>query len=487
MRRLRVLLITPPYHCGMLESAGVWLPLGLLYIAGEIQKQGHEVEIYDAMSLFHDWEAVRKTLEDYQPDIVGTGAITATANDCIALCALAKKINPSTVTILGNVHPTFMWQEIMFMQRSVDFVVRGEGEETFPELVSCLAEGGDPAKVRGLAYLQEGEALSTPERAFIEDLDRLSPAWNLVNWSDYTYHTRPGSKLAIVSSSRGCLSQCLFCSQRLFWRGTWRARSPESFVNELELLRRRFGVDVAMISDEYPTCDRERWEKILDLLIDRDLGMEILMETRVNDILRDEDIIEKYRLSGISHIYVGVESTDQQKLDIFRKNICVEESKRALEIINGADIVSETSFVVGMPDETKESIDRTLELAKFYDPDMAFFLPITPWPYTELHKRYREYVETSDYSCYNLVEPIMKPTDMTRDELRRAIFSATGRFFAYKFSNLERLSPYKRAFMRTVLDLLVERSYLSDEMKAFLLPIMGRTQKGNMSTCRPQL
>ena len=128
-------------------------------------------------------------------------------------------------------------------------------------------------------------------------------------------------------------------------------------MGELEFLRDTYGVNVVMIADETPTLDRQRWERILDLLIDRQVGTKILMETRVDDIIRDEDIMWKYKKANIDHIYVGVEATTQEALDIFKKDIRVEQSKKALDLINEYNIVSETSFVLGMPDDTKEKIE----------------------------------------------------------------------------------------------------------------------------------
>jgi len=120
-------------------------------------------------------------------------------------------------------------------------------------------------------------------------------------------------------------------------------------VAELEHLRDAYGVNVVMFADETPTLDGKRWERILDLLIERKVGTKILMETRVDDIIRDEHIMDKYRRAEVDHIYVGVEATTQAALDTFNKNIKVEDSKRALDLINAQDIVSETSFVLGMP------------------------------------------------------------------------------------------------------------------------------------------
>jgi anaerobic magnesium-protoporphyrin IX monomethyl ester cyclase len=308
--------------------------------------------------------------------------------------------------------------------------------------------------------------LATPDRPFVSDLDALPTAWDLIQWQDYTYHTKPGSTLAVVSSARGCSQNCSFCSQRLFWKKRWRARSPENFVAELEYLHREFGVDVAMISDETPTVDRRRWERILDLLIEKALDLELLMETRVDDIIRDEDIMEKYRKAGIVHIYVGVEATTQEKLDQFKKGTKVKDSKRAIELINAMDIVSETSLVIGMPQDTVESIAEMVELAKFYDPDMAFFLPISPWPYADLYPQLEPHIEVFDYAKYNLVEPVVKPIDMTLEELRQAIGRASMNFYSHKLSKLDEMTPYKRQFMLAVIEIIANNSYLAEMMRS---------------------
>src|SRR6185369_17665623 len=157
---------------------------------------------------------------------------------------------------------------------------------------------------------------------------------------------------------------------------------------------------------------------------------------------------------------------DQETLDLFNKNTKVEQSKAAIDIINNADIVSETSFVLGMPDDTPESIARTVELAKHYNPDMAFFLAIAPWPYADIYPQLKEHVATLDYRKYNLVEPVIKPRNMTMEELGRELGNASRKFFMHKFQNLHRLTPWKQEFMLSVLDLLINHSYLADQMKA---------------------
>ena len=465
----KVALITPPYHSGVVESAGTWLNVGFVYIAGALRAAGYEVDYYDAMSLWHKWPDIRKRIEAFRPDVVATTAFTASIVDAVKLLAFSKEIDPAIVTVLGNVHATFCYEEVLQADAAaVDYIVRGEGEVTLPALLDCLNAGSDLKEIKGLAYFAQGQVVATPKAPYIEDLDSLPTAWDLVEWPIYTYRAKNNARLAIVSSSRGCQQKCSFCSQQLFWAQTWRARSPENFVAELEMLSRSYGVEVAMLADELPTFDRDRWVRILDLMIERQVNVKLLMETRVDDILRDADIMDKYREAGVEHIYVGVEAGSQETLDLFKKDTKVEQSKAAIDIINNADIVSETSFVLGMPDDTPETIAATIELAKHYNPDMAFFLAIAPWPYAELYPQLEQYVGTKDYRKYNLVEPVIKPKSMTMEELERELGKAAQKFYMHKFQDLDALTPWKREFMLAVFDILVNNSYLAGQMRAMM-------------------
>lgn len=465
-KSLKILLITPPYHSGVVESAGVWMNVAFVYLAGSIRAAGHTPVIYDAMSHWHTYDDIRKRIEAEKPDVVGTTAFTAEIVDALKVLRLAKEVNSLITTVIGNVHPTYCYDEILTTKDNpVDYIVMGEGEVTVSELLNCLSSGGDPVQVRSLAFVREGKVMTTPPRPFIEDLDSLPTAWDLVDWSIYTYKPMKDSILAIVSTSRGCSQKCSFCSQQLFWKRHWRGRSAEHVVAELEHLRDAYGVSVVMFADETPTLDGKRWERILDLLIERKVGTKILMETRVDDIIRDERIMDKYRLALVDHIYVGVEATNQATLDTFNKNIKVEDSKRALDLINAQGIVSETSFVLGMPDDTPESMEKTLELAKYYNPDMAFFLAIAPWPYSEIYPSLKDHIEVWDYSRYNLVEPVIKPKNMTLKEVQDWLGKASREFFTHKMNTLGDMTPKKREFMIKVIHIIATSSYLAKTMK----------------------
>lgn len=460
------MFITPPYHCGVVESAGVWLPLGFVYLAASVREIGYEPIIYDAMSYFHGYKEIEKMISEENPDFVCTTAYTSMINDALKVLRIAKEVNENCITIIGGVHPTFCWEEVLSTAKgTVDFVVRGEGELTLKELLLAIETGSPLDKVEGIAYFSGDKIVKTKDRPFIQNLDDLKMAWDLLDWRIYTYRPNKGSVLAVMSSSRGCNQMCSFCSQQAFWKRTWRALSPERFVQEMEKLHRQYGVDVIMITDETPTIDRDRWERILKLIIKKDLDVELLMETRVDDIIRDEDIIDLYWDAGVRHIYIGVESAFQDQLDLFKKNIEVEQSKKAIEIINSAGIISETSFVLGSPNDTVETFEVTAELAIYYNPDLAFFLALTPWPYSDVYKEMKEYIVDKDYSHYNLVTPVIKPKNLTIEEVDQLLFECFKKFYLHKMKQIPYMSKYKRDYMISVFKLLVEHSYLGESLK----------------------
>ncbi|HEX3031351.1 MAG TPA: cobalamin-dependent protein [Bacillota bacterium] len=263
----KVMLITPPYHSGVVEAAGSWPNLGFIYVAGHLRAAGHEVFLYDAMIKGHTLEEIKTQIQGAKPDVVCSTGYTASINDALEVVRLAKGINPEIMTVIGGIHANFCYEEMLNQYPDLDFVVRGEGEVTFPRLLEALEQGTDLNSVQGIAFRQEGRVVATAGRPFVEDLDTLIPAWDLVDWEDYSFFVMPGSRLGLVSSSRGCPHKCSFCSQRKFWAQTYRERDPLKFVEELEHLRDTYGVNVVMLSDEYPTRNRARWEQILDLFI----------------------------------------------------------------------------------------------------------------------------------------------------------------------------------------------------------------------------
>ncbi len=463
---MKILLITPPYHCGVVEAAGRWANLGFVYIAGELRKDGHDVEIYDAMAKNHSYLDIRKKIIDSMPDVVGSTAYTATIYDATRVLSLAKSTDQKIITIIGGIHPTMMPEETLTRSKgSIDYIIRWEGEYTTPELIKAIQGKMKLTEVRGIAYREGVQIITTPQRNYIQDLDSLTPAWDLLSWEDYYLCFMDNSRVALVSSSRGCSNSCAFCSQQKFWQQTYRTRSPENFIDEIEHLRRQFGVNAFFIGDEYPTHDRDRWEKILDLLIEKNLGVHLLTETCATDIVRDRDILHKYRTAGIIHMFIGVEATNQNTLDTFKKSQTCHECREAIRLLNEQNIITECSFILGLPEETNESIKSTLELAQYYNPDNPHFLMISPWPYADIYQELQPYIEDWDYRNYNLVKPVLKPINMTREEVFQEVLKCYKTYYMGKLPQWEALEDeFKKELLFRGLESIVQNSFLRKHM-----------------------
>ena len=481
----KILFVTAPYHCWGVQVVGAWPPLHLVYLAGAARGAGVEPKIHDAMNKSHSYDEIRVEIERFKPDYVltydylpVTGAIsTAALPDSIAILKLAKEIDPAIVTLLGGPHPTFLPAEVLEGDAGVvDYVLLGEGELTLRALLTALQEGGSTAAkaVNGIAYCDQDKTIVNARRDQIGNLDELAPAWDLLEWDLYNYWVHPGGRMASILSSRGCEMNCSFCSQRLFWRGSWRAREPEQVIEEIVMLHDKYQVRVFTLIDAYPTRDRRRWERFLDLLIERDLGISLLMETRVEDIVRDRDILDKYRKAGIIHIYMGAESGDDDVLSSLNKGIEMKTTKQALELLRKAGIVTEASFMIGFPEETWESLEKTIEAAIYLNPDIAVFPIVTPWPYTPMYKEMKDRIRVFDYSKYNLVTPIIEPFQMTLEEVAQAMTKCYMKFYGNKMQEIFSMEDgFNKDYMMSAMRLMMKEQCSAFRMTGMKMPDLG--------------
>lgn len=478
----KILFVTAPYHCWGVQVGGTWPPLHLVYLSGAARAANIEPKIYDAMNKSHGFAEIRAQIESFKPDYVMTydylpvtGAIsTASLPDSLTIMKLAKEVNPNIVTLLGGPHPTFMYQEVLGSTNgAIDYVLLGEGEATLKELLLAL-QNGPATKVGGIAYVDGGKVVANPKREHITNLDTLSPAWDLLEWETYNYRVTPGGRMASILTSRGCEMSCNFCSQRLFWRGDWRARQPEKVIEEIVYLHETYQVQVFTLIDAYPTRDHQRWERLLDLLIEKNLGIHVLMETRVEDIVRDQDILDKYRKAGIIHIYMGAESADDKVLASLNKGSEMKTTKLALDLLRDAEIMTEASFMIGFPEETWESIQATIAASIYLNPDIAIFPILTPWPYTEIYKSMADRIRVFDYAKYNLVTPIVEPFHMSLEEVGEAMTKCFMEFYSHKLRETLALEDgFRKDYMMSAFRLMMKGQHSAFKMEGMTMPSHG--------------
>ncbi|MDJ0738596.1 MAG: magnesium-protoporphyrin IX monomethyl ester anaerobic oxidative cyclase [Gammaproteobacteria bacterium] len=450
---MRIVLIHPNYHSGGAEIAGNWPPAWVAYLSGPLKAAGFDdLEFIDAMTNDLDDDALRARLRLANADIVGATAITPSIYKAERALQIAKEVNPASVTVLGGVHATFMYQQVLSEAPWIDAIVRGEGEEVFLEFVRAVADGRWPSaqrEIQGLAFRRDGEIIATPAAPTIKDLDGLVPDWSILEWDKYIYIPL-GKRVAIPNMARGCPFTCSFCSQWKFWRD-YRVRDPRAVVDEIETLVNEHGVGFFILADEEPTINRKKFVTFCEELIARGLPDRVQwgINTRVTDIMRDADYLSLYRRAGLVHVSLGTEAAAQLKLDLFNKETRVEENRRAIQLLREADIFTEAQFIVGLDNETEETLEETYRYAREWNPDLANWSMYTPWPFSPLFQELGDKVEVFDFEKYNFVTPIMRPAAMDRATLLDRVMANYRRFYMIKalFHYPWRGTGYRRRYL----------------------------------------
>ncbi|NJM83673.1 MAG: magnesium-protoporphyrin IX monomethyl ester anaerobic oxidative cyclase [Tabrizicola sp.] len=465
---MRIVFVHPNYHSGGAEIAGNWPPAWVAYLAGSLKAAGFDdIHFIDAMTNHIGPEELRRRLAGLKPDVVGCTAITPAIYEAEDVLKIAAEVVPGAVRVLGGIHATFMFRQVLSEAPWVDVIVRGEGEEIMVALAEAIRDGRWPSerrKIRGLAFKDGEEIVATQAASTVKNLDGINPDWSLLEWSKYIY-VPLGVRVAIPNMARGCPFTCSFCSQWKFWRD-YRVRDPKKVVDEIEDLVANHGVGFFILADEEPTINKKKFVEFCQELIDRGLPDKIKwgINTRVTDIYRDRDMLTFYRRAGLVHVSLGTEAAAQLKLDLFNKETTVAENKEAVRLLREADIFVEAQFIVGLDNETRETLEETFQMAWDWQPDLANWAMYTPWPFTPLFQEIRDKVEIFDFSKYNFVTPIMKPAALTRGELLDGVMKNYRRFYMRKALFHY---PWRGTGFR--------RRYLLGCLKAFLKAGVGRT------------
>src|SRR6056297_721803 len=450
---MRILFIHPNYRSGGAEIAGNWPPAWVAYLTGSLRRAGFDdIHFVDAMTNNLSEAEIRVKMAEIQPDVVGLTSITPSIYAAERCLQIAKEVVPNATGVLGGVHATFMFKQVLSEAPWIDVIVRGEGEEVVVELMQAIAEGRWPAdrkKINGLAYIDGEEIVATPAAATVKDLDGLDPDWSILEWEKYTYIPL-NTRVAIPNMARGCPFTCSFCSQWKFWRD-YRVRDPRAVVDEIEKLVNEHDVGFFILADEEPTINKRKFTEFCEELIARGLPDKVKwgINTRVTDIMRDKKDLWLWRKAGLVHVSLGTEAAAQMKLDLFNKETKVAENKEAIRLLREADIFTEAQFIVGLDNETPETLEETFRMAWDWQPDLANWSMYTPWPFTPLFQELGDKVEVFDFEKYNFVTPIMKPDAMDRATLLDRVMHNYRRFYMIKalFHYPWRGTGYRRRYL----------------------------------------
>jgi radical SAM superfamily enzyme YgiQ (UPF0313 family) len=393
---MRILLVNPKSKLPI--DTRISPSLGLAYLATAAENRGDRVRIYDGdvEEKSQDVTALTAVVRDFAPEVVGITANTTQITAAWRDAELVKSLS-SALVILGGPHPTSLPEESA-AKPFVDVVVRGEGENTWLELLSILeAEDwtlGSLSQVAGITYQAEGgEVISTPDRPSIpvEELNAMPmPAWHLFRLDRYT-NLQPtvdqvdGPSLPILTS-RGCPYRCTYCSQ--IGPRRWRARSVDSVVTEWRWLVRDLGAAEIGVLDDSFNIDRQRVLEICQRLVDEGLNqVPWIMINGIRANLADEEVLGAMKRAGCIRAAFGVESGNQQILDsVVDKHLTLDQVRLAFKAARAVGMETIGFFIVGLPGETEETMDDTIRFACELDPVVANFSIATPFPGTQMYE-----------------------------------------------------------------------------------------------------
>lgn len=448
---MKVLLVEHPKKLWPMLGKGVAQPIHLAYLAAVLEKNGVDVDILDCTVLGYGWKEYERVLRQTSPDILGVSGITPFISSAIKTIRIAKRVNPNVVTVVGGTHFTLNARQSLLDYPEIDYVVIGEGEITLLELVKALENNTSPSKVNGIAFRDQKHIKITPERPLIEDLDTLPmPAYHKLPMGKYRFVVW-GSEICVMLSSRGCPFRCRFCTEQRIWRNRWRGRSAKKLVDEMELLNKKYGVRIIWFGDDCFNLDRKRNEQFLQELEERKLNMKWYIETRVDTLVRDADLLPRMAKLGLFHVLLGAESSSKNDLEYLNKSINLRETKKAVALLKQQNIISHTNFIVGLPHDTKESIQRTVAFAKSLDPDVAAFVPLTPFPGTDLFDEFTGtgLLTETDFANFDFITPVARTKWLSRKQLQKEIIKSYVQFYASPFKTIRSLTSHNELARKT--------------------------------------
>jgi anaerobic magnesium-protoporphyrin IX monomethyl ester cyclase len=379
---MRILIINPPHpSIGSRIPREQLPPLGLLSIGGPLIDAGHEVRLIDGEFGPMPFGAIVEEAVAYRPQAVLLGHSGSTSGHPVvaALTLALRAALPEAWIIYGGVFPTYHWREILRDEPQIDVIVRGEGEETAPQLIRALETRQPLRAIAGIACRHLGTPVATAPAPVITDLDSCRVGWELIDHARYSYWG--GKRAVVVQFSRGCPHLCNYCGQRGFWT-RWRHRDPKKFAAEIARLHRAHGVEVINFADENPTVSRKAWREFLEALIAEKVELTLVGSTRADDIVRDADILHLYKQAGFERFLLGMENTDEATLRLIRKGGATATDREAIRLMRRHGILSMATWVVGFEDETDRDLVRGLRQLISYDPDQIQALYLTPHRWT---------------------------------------------------------------------------------------------------------
>ncbi len=387
---MKVLLVNPPRENEILgnnpsiieEERGLNPPLGLLYIAGYLEKHtSHPIVIIDSQVEKLSYRSLEARIRSSKPYVVGLTAMTMTMIDVLKVVNIVKKIDKNIKTILGGPHVHLFPEETINL-KNIDFLVLGEGEEAFKDLLDFIDDRTKLEKIEGLVFKNNGKTINTGIRSSIKKLDNLPfPARHLVPYKKYTSLLTKGNTVTTMFTSRGCPYKCSFCDRPHLGK-KFRARSAKNIVDEFEECI-KMGISDFLLYDDTFAVSKKRVIDICNEINKRRLSIHWDIRTRVDTI--DEEIVKSLKNAGCKGIHYGIEAGTEKILKILNKGITIQQAEHVFNMTRKHKIPILAYFMIGNPHETQEDIFISYKIMKLLKPDYVHLTIFTPFPGTKIY------------------------------------------------------------------------------------------------------
>ena len=414
-------------------------PLALLCLAAYLEEALPKVEIkvLDCQAEEIEWEEVKARIEEWDPDIVAPSTLsTCNADLTLRVARIAKSVSPQIRTVLGGLHFSVLAEEVLGKYPQVDFIVRGEGEVTFTELVRTIQEGSSPDPVLGLAFRKDDDVVVTSDRPQIDDLDSLPfPGYHFVaeHMSKYRFPAAKNLPYALVEGSRGCAHACSFCSQWRYW-GQCRRKSPQRVADEFEYLYREFGSRFLWLTDDYVRLD-DWMEALCDELSAREITEDLMwfFQSRADAIVNGKALLPKLRETGLQWIMTGLETHDPELLEQYHKGVEVATGKEAINLLKEHDILAQTTAIIGDRSESLETLEVFREWIDDVDPDIAVFMTMTPFPGTPMYEEAlaNGWLQEAQWDQFDMIHATMPTEHLTSQEVQKELYRTYRAFYSW--------------------------------------------------------
>lgn len=413
----------------------IFVPIGIGYLMAVAEQRGIKARIIDEQIEDDILTEVAEHVRGMEkPYIFGFSVLTAALKNALVTAERLKAVYPDSIICFGGIHPTAAPEEVL-SYRHVDYVLRGEGEESLFELYRCIREGRDVLHIKGLSYRLNGQIIHNERLPLLANLDILPP---------FPYHLFRHRRydLGFVVSSRGCPHRCIFCSNRITTGRRYRVRSSEAIINDIEMLYYRYGRRYILFLDDNLLVNRERVYLLLDEIKSRgfDKKMTFNFQARADNVNRR--LLQDLYGAGFRSVFFGLETASEDIMKTIKKNETVAQCIDAVRMAKETGFHVSATFIYALPGEKHKDRMACVKLSKELGIDMVRFNNATPYPGTELFeiaKRENRLNIKGLYENFNSVSTFIEnpfrkipfsyvPEGNTEDEIRRDILFS---YFSY--------------------------------------------------------